>query len=289
MNEKAKNLCIDIGVDLLGGILLTVAIYCFAIPADFPMTGISGIALILFHLFGLPVGTMNVLLNIPIAIACYRTLGRQFYLNSLRTTLITSVIMDVFGPVFPVYEGEAILAAVCAGVLCGIGYGIVFMRNSSTGGFDFITMTIKSYKPHISLGKIAFVMDCIIITAGGLLLGSVNSVIYGIILNYLYSVVLDKVIYGTNSGKLTMIITDYPSQVAVAIDEVSGRGSTIMHASGSYSGEPKKVVLCACSNKEMYAIKKRAHEIDEKAFVIILESNEVIGEGFRVPGESGVL
>jgi uncharacterized membrane-anchored protein YitT (DUF2179 family) len=146
-------------------------------------------------------------------------------------------------------------------------------------------MALKMRWPHISLGKIAFVMDSIIIVAGGCLIGNVTSIIYGLILNYLYSAVLDKVVYGTNYGKLAMIITDRPQAVASAIDEAAGRGCTIIHASGAYSGEPKEVVLCACNNKEMYLIKNRAHEIDEKAFVIILESNEVIGEGFRLPGE----
>lgn len=287
-NQKLMKYLVDILIDIAGGLLLTVAIYCFAIPADFPMTGVSGVALILYHLFHTPVGMVTILLNIPIAIACYKPLGRQFYLNSLRTTVVTSLIMDAVGPRLPVFQGDMILAAVSGGVLCGIGYGIIFMRNSSTGGFDFITMALKAKWPHISLGKIAFVTDSIVIVAGGCLIGNVTAIIYGLILNYLYSAVLDRVVYGTNYGKLTMIITDHPKEVAAAIDQEAGRGSTIIHASGSYSGEKKEVVLCACNNKEMYVIKKRAHEIDEKAFVIILESNEVIGEGFRLPGETSL-
>ncbi|MDY3249222.1 MAG: YitT family protein [Candidatus Choladocola sp.] len=289
MGEKGKKLCLDLLVDICSGVLLTVAIYCFAIPADFPMTGVSGVSLILYHLFGLPVGLMTVLLNIPIILCCYKTLGKQFYLNSLKTTLITSTIMDLLGPRLPAYEGELILAAICAGVLCGAGYAIVFMRNSSTGGFDFITMAIRYYHPHLSLGKIAFVTDGIVILIGGLLIGSVDGIIYGIILNYLYTTVLDKILYGTSSGKLTLIITDLPQEIVQAIDEISGRGATILKAVGGYSGEDKGVVMCASNKKEMYAIRKRAHEVDKNAFVIIVESNEVIGEGFRLPGDTNVI
>lgn len=284
MNTKFKNFSMNLLVDVVSGVLITTSIYCFAIPADFPLTGISGIALILHQLFQTPIGAMTILLNLPIALCCYRRLGRRFYLNSLRTILITSTIMDTLGPALPPYEGELLLAAVCSGVLSGIGYGIVFMRGSSTGGVDFITMTIRSYHPHISLGKIAFGIDCLIICIGGFLLKGIDAVIYGLILNYLLATVLDKVVYGTNYGKLAMIITDCPTQIAVAIDETANRGSTIIHASGAFSKKEKEVVLCACNNKEMYAIKKRAHEVDEHAFVIILESNEVIGEGFRIPG-----
>ena len=188
--------------------------------------------------------------------------------------------MDLVGPRLPLYQGDLILAAICAGVLLGIGYAIIFMRGSSTGGFDFIMMAIKYYHPHLSLGKIAFAMDTLVIVTGGFLIGSGNAVIYGLLLNYLYSTVLDKVIYGTSSGKLTLIITDYAPEMVTAIDRISGRGATILNASGGYSGESKPVVMCASNNKEMYAIRKCAHEVDPKAFVIIVESNEVIGEGF---------
>lgn len=289
MNEKMKKMILDILVDLCSGLLLAVAIYSFAIPADFPLTGVSGVALIFYHLFHLPVGTMTVLLNIPIMLGCYKTLGKQFYLNSLKTTLITSVMMDTVGPVLPQYHGELILAAMCAGVLCGIGYAIVFMRNSSTGGFDFIMMAVRYYRPHLSLGKIAFVMDTIVIAVSGLLIADIDAVLYGIILNYLYSVVLDRILNGMTSGKLTLIITDVPDQMVRAVDEISGRGATILKAVGGYSKEPKEVVMCASSSKEMFAIRKRAHEVDEKAFVIIVESNEVIGEGFQLPGNTSVV
>ena len=150
-------------------------------------------------------------------------------------------------------------------------------------------MAIKYYHPHLSLGKIAFAMDTLVIVIGGFLIGSGNAVIYGLLLNYLYSTVLDKVIYGTSSGKLTLIITDYASEMVTAIDRISGRGATILNASGGYSGESKPVVMCASNNKEMYAIRKCAHEVDPKAFVIIVESNEVIGEGFRLPGDTNLM
>lgn len=289
MREKSKKLAIDMGVDVLSGLLLAAAFYSFAIPADFPMTGVSGLALIFYHLAGLPVGAVTIALNIPIALCCYRTLGKQFYLNSLKTTVITSLMMDGIGPLLPAYHGELILAAIFGGVLCGVGYGLVFMRNSSTGGFDFITMAVRYYHPHLSLGKIAFVIDAAVITVSGLLIGNVDAVFYGLVLNYLYSTVLDKVLCGTSQGKLTMIITDEPGRMVRAIDQISGRGATILKGMGGYSGEDKEVVLCASSNKEMYAIRKRAHEVDERAFVIIVDSNEVIGEGFRLPGDSSVV
>ncbi len=105
--------------------------------------------------------------------------------------------------------------------------------------------------------------------------------IYGIIVTYLIAIVMDRIMYGIYEGKMTLIVTEQGAKVAEQIDEYSGRGSTILHGRGSYSGREKDVVMCACNNKQMYAIKKMVHEIDPKAFTIIVESNEVVGEGFK--------
>lgn len=290
MRKNAKRISIDVLVDIIGGILLTIATYSFAVPADFPMTGVSGVALIFYQAFGLPVGALTVILNIPIIICCYKTLGKQFYIKSLRSTLITSAVMDILGPQLPLYQGDLILAAICTGVLLGIGYAIIFMRGSSTGGFDFIMMAIKYYRPHLSLGKIGFALDAMVILIGAVTIGNgMDSVIYGLVLNYLYSTVLDRLISGTSSGKLTLIISDHPREIVDEIDKLVDRGSTLLKAIGGYTGEEKEVVMCASSSKEMYAIRKRVHEIDERAFVIVVESNEVIGEGFRLPDDTNLM
>lgn len=289
MKEKAKRMGVDVLTDLASGLFLTAAIYSFAVPAGFPMTGVSGIAMILYQIFGTPIGTMNVALNIPIALFCYKTLGKRFYLNSLKTILITSAVMDLLGPMFPVYEGEMFLAALGAGVLCGIGYGIVFLRGSSTGGVDFVMMTIRAYHPHLSLGNLSFIIDTTVIAVGSWLLGSMNALICGVVMNYLNAAVLDKVIYGMRNGKLTMIITSVPEKTADMIHEQIGRGTTILRGVGGYTGEKKDVVLCASSHKEMYDIKRKVHSLDENAFVIIVDSNDVIGEGFRLPGDTNIL
>ena len=290
MKENAKRISIDVLVDIIGGILLTIATYSFAVPADFPMTGVSGVALIFYQAFGLPVGALTVILNIPIIICCYKTLGKQFYIKSLRSTLITSAVMDILGPQLPLYQGDLILAAICTGVLLGIGYAIIFMRGSSTGGFDFIMMAIKYYRPHLSLGKIGFALDAMVILIGAVTIGNgMDSVIYGLVLNYLYSTVLDRLISGTSSGKLTLIISAHPREIVDEINKLVDRGSTLLKAIGGYTGEEKEVVMCASSSKEMYAIRKRVHEIDERAFVIVVESNEVIGEGFRLPDDTNLM
>ena len=280
--KKWKELGIDLMVDVAASIIFAVGIYNFAMSANFPVAGFSGVAIIMYHLLSIPVGVGTILLNIPVAIFCYKFLGRDFFLRSVKTTVISSVFIDYVAPLFPVYEGNRLLAALCMGVLCGIGYAMIFMRNSSTGGQDFISMSIKKVKPHISLGMITFVLDMLTIMAGSILVfKDVDGFIYGIIVTFLMASVMDKIMYGIDEGKMTLIVTEKGEEMARHIDEYSGRGSTILKGIGSYSGKEKAVVMCACNNKQMYTIKKIAHHIDPKAFTIIMESNEVLGEGFK--------
>ena len=279
--NKVKEFAIDILVDIVGNLLIAIGVYNFAANSGFPVAGISGIAMIFYHLFGLPIGTMTIILNIPIVIMCYKLLGRGFLLRSLKTMIIAWPLMDYVAPMLPVYSGDRMLSAICVGVFSGLGYAMIYMRNTSTGGADFIIMSVRALRPHLSIGKITFLTDVIIVGLGGLLFGDVDSIIYGLILTYILSVVVDKVMYGIDAGKMTLVVTDHGHEVAKRIDELTQRGSTFLRGVGSYSGEEKLVVMCACSNKEMHMVQKVVKEVDENAFLITMESNEVRGEGFK--------
>ena len=282
MNKfNMKQFTRSVMIDFIGGLLIGIGIYNFAVKATFPLAGISGIALIFYHLFKLPIGFVTMLLNVPISIFCFKTLGRKFFLRSVQSVIITSLVIDYVVPFLPLYEGDRLLAAVCTGVFSGLGYALIFMDNSSTGGMDFITMAIKFKRPHISLGKIVFIADTIVVLIGGFIFKDVDGTIYGMIITYLLTVVIDKILYGIDAGKVTLIVTEKGKEVAKLIDEYSGRGSTLIEAKGSFSGNEKNVVMCACNNKQMYTIRKLVKEIDPDAFTVIMESNEVVGEGFK--------
>lgn len=281
-NKKWKELTADIAVDIIAGMVIAVGIYNFALHADFPVAGFSGMAIILYHLFGIPVGAGTILLNVPVAVFCYKYLGKVFFLKSVKTMIISSVLMDYVAPLLPVYDGSRLLAALCMGVLTGIGYAMIFMRGSSTGGQDFITMSVKKAKPHMTLGVITFVLDMITILLGSMIVfRDVDGFIYGVIVTYLMATVMDRIMYGIDEGKMTLIVTEKGREMAAQIDQYSGRGSTILKGIGSYTGKEKAVVMCACNNKEMYTIKRLARDVDPSSFTIIMESNEVVGEGFK--------
>lgn len=268
--------------EILGSILVAAAIYNFALNANFPMTGFSGISIILYRLFRLPIGFSSILLNIPVTLICYKLLGKRFLLSSIRCMLISSIFMDYIAPMFPVYEGSRLLAALCTGVIGGIGYAMIYMQNSSTGGMDFITLSIKSINPHIPLGKIVFAADTAIVMIGGIIFQDMDGIIYGMIVSFLFSTVIDKMMYGINAGKLALIVTDHGQKICDVISKCSERGSTILEGQGGFQGNKKQVVMCACSNKEMYLVQHAVKEADPSSFLIILESNEVHGEGFHM-------
>lgn len=276
-------------LELLGSMLVAVSIFNFAAAAKFPMTGFSGIAMILYRLFGIPLGFSNLALNIPMALLCFRLLGRGFFLRSLRCMIISSLMMDYIAPLFPAFTGDRMLAAICTGVIGGIGYALIYMQGSSTGGADFAIMAIKARKPHVALGNITFLCAVIVIFASWMIFGDIEGVVYGLIINYLSGFVINKTMYGMNSGKMTIIVTDQGKRISEAIENSCHRGSTIVDAAGGYQGAPRQIVFCACSGKQMYRLEKAVKQVDPASFMVIWDSNEVRGNGFRVwmPGQQG--
>lgn len=283
MNKKRiKTIVIDILADILGSFFIAIGVYNFAAASEFPVTGVSGIALVFYYYWHLPIGLMTMALNIPIILICGRILGGKFMLKSVKTMFVSTFFMDAVAPLLPIYQGELILSCICMGIFSGVGYALIYMRNTSTGGSDFITMAIRAKKPHLSLGRIIVILDCsILLICGFLMGGNVDKIIYGLIGTYIVSVVVDKVMYGLDAGKVTLIVTDHGQEVANKIHELTERGATLLKGAGSFSKNDKQVVMCASSYKQMHVVQRAVKEVDENAFMVIMEANEVRGEGFK--------
>lgn len=269
-------------IEMAGALMTSVAVYNFAIPAGFPMAGFSGIAIIIHRLLSLPVGITTLVLNIPVALLCWKLIGRKFFARSIRCMVFCTVFTDYVVPLLPLYTGSRMIAAVCTGVIGGFGYALIYMCLSSSGGTDFIVMALKSKHQHIRLGMLVFIVDALIIFAGGLIFRDFDGIVYGMIIDYVYAIMTDKIIYGMNSGKLALIVTDFSREVTKRIDEVCGRGTTIISARGGYKEDRRDIVLCACSTKDMISVESAVRDIDANAFSVVLESSEVLGNGFRM-------
>ena len=276
-----QNKTVNLLLEILGCFISAAGIYSFAVAAEVPVTGIAGISAILYRLFGLPMGLSNVLINVPIVILSYKLLGRSFLLRSLRCMILFAVFTDYLLPVMPVYTGNRLLATICGGVVGGIGDALIYMQNSSTGGMDFITMAIKAKRPHLPFGNLTFGAALAVILLNGVVFRDVDSIIYGLMFNFIVAAVINKMMFGFSSSMLALIVTDDGKAACEEIDRVADRGSTILQGRGGYGGQPKDVVLCACSNKQLYEIEHAMQTLDPGCFIIMLQSNEVQGEGFR--------
>lgn len=280
--ERSREILMDVAVDVAAGALIGAGLYNFALYGDFPVAGFTGIAVILFHLTGLPIGAGTLLLNVPVAFFCFRFLGKGFFLKSVRSMLIVSAFTDWVAPLFPVYTGERILAAVCTGVLCGIGYALIFLRGSSTGGQDFISLSLQKWKPHMALGTNMMILDGAVILLGSLLVfRDMDGLICGGIVTWLLAGIVNQVLYGSGRGRLMLVITEKGGSIAEMAGQKFHRGTTILEGKGGYSGLDKEVVVCACGRKEIHGLKLMIRQMDPEAFTIILESGEVMGEGFQ--------
>lgn len=281
-NFDIKETAIDVMVDIVAGVLLAVSIQVFAVPAEFATAGANGIALILHHLFGWKMGIVIMVINIPLALLAAKYLGRRFLINSIKSIVITSVLLDLIAPpLIPVYTGSPFLAAVFNGILGGIGLALIFMRNSSTGGTDFVIMTINKLRPHMSIGAATQLIDGAIILAGAIFFKNIDAVLYGIISVIILGIVMDRLMVGANTGKVAFIVSEKHEEIAEAINTAVDRGSTFLKGKGAYTRKERNVVFCACATKELYKVKKTVESIDPDAFLVITDSREVYGEGFN--------
>ena len=266
---------------MLGCFVAAAGIYSFAVASGVPVTGVAGVCAILYRLFGIPMGLSNVLINIPIILFSYKVLGKSFLLRSMRCMVLFAVFTDYLLPMMPVYTGDRLLATLCGGVICGIGDALIYMQNSSTGGLDFITMAIKSRHPHMPFGNLTFAAALAVILANGLVFHDVDSIIYGLIFNFLSSYIINRMMFGFNACMMALIVTSDGPAVCRMIGEKVDRGSTILKGYGGYSQDGRDVVLCACSSKQLYIINRETKRIDPGSFIVMLQANEVEGEGFK--------
>ena len=287
MLEKLRKLdwkheCRIMAGEAAGSFFVAIGTVNFAANLNVPMTGVTGVAMILYWLYKLPIGWMTLLFNIPLAILCIRVLGKRFFIRSLRCMLIGSLMIDYLAPLFPSYSGNRILAAVCCGGLTGIGYGLIYRQNSSSGGTDFITVAIKSRFPHISMGVIEFSAAFVVLAGDALIFDDVDGIILGLIINLIASATINRMLVGANEGTVTLTVTNHADEICAMINEELDRGSTILEASGGYGRDHREVVMCVTSPKQVATLQQQVEKIDPDSFSVQLPCSEIHGEGFRV-------
>lgn len=271
----------DLIFDIAGSILYGAGIYSFAYAGNFAPGGISGLSIIINHYINaIPIGLCSLLLNIPIIIFTYKTLGKKFLAKSVVSIIIVSLALDYVFPNLPTYSGSQLLAAIFAGSLSGVGLSLIYMRGSSTGGTDFIILSMRKLHPHMSIGNITMIIDGSILLLNGVAFGNIEAVLYGTVLTYASTFFIDKLMYKVTARKNVTIITTKGMEIARAIGEEVNRGVTLSKVIGTYTGMERNLLICICSNSEASQIKSIVYSIDSNALMMVSTSDEVYGYGF---------
>lgn len=280
--KKYRELLLDLGADVLGSVLMGIGIYSFAEQADIAPGGLSGIAILFKYLWDLPVGVMILIMNIPLLLIAWKYLGKRFAIRTLRTVVLSSVILDVVvTPLAFVYAGDRLLSAIASGVCLGAGLGVIFARGSTTGGTDIISCLVERKNPHLQVGGILTAVDILIIALSIAVFGNLESGLYGIVALYAQGRVMDAILYGRKRGRSVMIFSEKREEIARRIMREMDRGATFLQSRGAYSGARSEVLLCAVGQREYAKLRRIVRECDPEAFFVVLETKNVYGEGFQ--------
>ena len=265
---------------VVGSAMFALGFALFLQPNDMNPGGISGLAQVIVELLGFgSVGTLSILINLPLVVLGGVKIGKRFFAGSLLGMLLSSVLID-FLAVIPMAPMEPLLGCLYGGVICGLGLGVVFMSGTSTGGSDILVRLLKLKYRHVPIGQIALYFDVVVVTLTGLVFQDVSKALYTGITVFVTSQVLDAVVYRFDYSKVVLIISSEYEAIAQAIGKKLDRGATFLHAEGSYSHTQTKVVLAAVKKQQIAELKELVVDIDPKAFIIVQEAHQVLGDGF---------
>ena len=265
---------------ILGSTVFALGFSLFLGPNDMSAGGISGLALIFVELTGIgSVGTISILINLPLFILGGVKIGRRFFAGSLIGMILSSVLIDLFVTI-PMPAMEPLICVLYGAVVCGLGLGIVFMTGTSTGGSDILVRLLKLRYRNVPIGQIALYFDALVVVLTGLVFQDVSKSLYTGITVFVCNQVIDAVVYRFDYSKVALIISTEHQQIADAIGKKLDRGATLLHGEGSYSHRQMKVVLAAVKKQQVAELKELVMEIDPGAFVIMQEAHQVLGDGF---------
>ncbi len=284
--SRAKELIVDVLAYLFGSLLFAVSVNAFTAPNHIAPGGLLGVSTVLNYLFGLPIGVMIMVLNVPLLILAVVKSGWKFVVRTIVGIVVSSVTIDVVGLFLPAYSGDRILSAIFGGVFSGLGLAFIFMRGATTGGTDIVARLLRKNFRHIPLGRLMLSIDLVVVCLAALVYWNIESALYAIITIYVSSTLVDTVLYGTGSGsgKMLFIVSKSNERIAQTILSEMSRGVTKLVGKGGYTGTEGEVLLCAVRRHEITKIKDIVYSIDPAAFLIVGDAGDITGEGFGLFG-----
>ena len=284
----------DILAIIFGAGIFSFGIYFLVIPFHFYEGGATGITLITYYLFKIPVSIMNLLINIPLFVLAWKLLGKKSLYLSLLGTFSVSAWMAIFEAmplshryhhfIFDAFKGDILLACIASGVVLGLGLGIIFNAGGTTGGTDILARIFNKYT-SLSMGKLMLIVDAIVLTTVVVVFQDVRTAMYTLFFILIDTLVIDLIGEGGFAGKGFLIVTSKPEEIAKKVSDDLGRGITFIRGMGYYSRKDLDIVYCVVSRNEMKQMKDIINRIDPFAFITISEAHEILGEGFTLDKE----
>ena len=267
---------------VLGAVIHAVAFNMFLGPNQIPMGGLSGLAQIINFLIPiLPVGTMNMVMNVPLLLLSGKLLGRRMLISSVVAVATSSVAIDAIGAMHDFAAMDPFLSAIFGGAMMGLGLGLISAQNATLGGTSTLARLIKIKYPWLSTGSLIMGSDVIILVLAVIAFGKLEAALYGTIALLALEMIMDKVLYGMDPSKVAYIVSQRASEIAKVLMTEQERGVTILRGEGAYTGEEKKILMVAFRQKDIVQIKRTVHAMDAKAFMVVVDANTVLGGGFE--------
>ena len=265
-----------------GNALYSLTVVLFLIPSGLITGGATGIALAANRLSGLPVSGVLLVVNVVMLVAGWILLGRRFALSTLASTFLSPLTLAVWEKLFENYvlTDDLVLSTIFAGLGIGISLGIVIRSGGSTGGMDIPPLVLQKYF-HIPVAASMTVFDLVILLAQALS-SPKEQVLYGIVLVFVYSIVLDKVILLGEHRTEVKIISTHTDEIRSVILSELDRGVTLLNAEGGYLRQPGQLLLTVISNRQLPRLEKLVRAIDPACFMVVSEVTEVRGRGFSL-------
>ena len=282
MNRAIRRMVTDLCIYILGSFIYSSAVTVFISPNGFSPGGFTGVATVLNFLLGAPSGFFLLLLNIPVLVLGFIKFGGYFIAKTAVATVILSFSLTITDLLLPTFKIDRILAAVFGGIFMGLGLSLIMLRGATTGGVDIIAKLINKKARHLTVGRLILIFDAFVIALAIIVYRNIESALYSVISIYVTSIIMDMMLYGGDKGKIIYIVSDFSKEICNDINNLLGRGVTLLSAKGGYTGQDRMLLFCTVRRHQVSAVYEITDKYDKNAFIVVSDAGEIIGEGFKV-------
>ena len=282
---STKEIITDLLFYIVGCAVYSAAVTSLITPNEISPGGFTGIATAVNYLSGFSTGLLLLLINIPVIILGIVRLGGIFIVKSAIATSILSLSLEFAERFMPQFNVDKILASIFGGIFMGAGLSLILRRGATTGGVDIIGTLVHRKFRYITVGRVILISDIIVIAFAAIVYGDIQSGLYSVVAMYASSVVTDAILYGTDKGKIVYAVTDKADEICKTIAEKIERGVTRLKATGGYTGDDHTMLMCTVRINEVSALCDIVREFDPRAFIVVSDAGEILGEGFKIDNE----